>query len=134
MMRAQLDAVPARTLPARLLVHTQYAAVESGDFRRSVESLQMDWLTLIQAPSIERLPDSSSYLQKGTPGRGRAGGTGLAATSRAVRSAVERITGPPQSPFRSHCSRALCASSKCILQPTPRSLQPSDRIPPRHLR
>jgi pimeloyl-ACP methyl ester carboxylesterase len=62
-----LDATRARSVPARLLVRTRYEVVESGAFRRTVTSLQTDWLTLVDASSVERVSGSGHYLQKDRP-------------------------------------------------------------------
>lgn len=79
-----LDRTGARSIPAWLLVRTEYSMLEGQEFQGAVEKLQRDWLTLIGAERIEPVTGSSHYIQKDRPA--------------AVVDAVRRALAAPRAP------------------------------------
>jgi pimeloyl-ACP methyl ester carboxylesterase len=67
--RERLVGPPTRPVPTRLLVSTQRAPLEEGDFIPFLEQRRTDWLRLTGAPQIERVAQSGHYLQTDQPER-----------------------------------------------------------------
>lgn len=65
--RERLVGPPSRPLPTRLLVSTQRAPLERGEFEALLDRLREDWLRLSGAPQVERIAGAGHYLQTERP-------------------------------------------------------------------
>jgi pimeloyl-ACP methyl ester carboxylesterase len=59
----RMDKQPLR-IPVRLLVRSNFALSERGEFENMVLKLQKEWQTLIGAKQIEKVEGSGHYIQK----------------------------------------------------------------------
>ena len=63
----RIDMRTPLSIPVRLLVRTQFQAIESGPFETMVHSLESDWQKMLGASEINRVAGSGHYIQKDRP-------------------------------------------------------------------
>lgn len=64
---AELRALPAPALPARLLVRSEFSLAEKGDFEALVRRLEGGWAELLPAVSRRQVEGAGHYIQKDRP-------------------------------------------------------------------
>lgn len=77
-----LDALPAPSVPTRVLVRGRFVPPEAGAFEQMTRALWRDWPRLLHTTGVEPVAGAGHYIQKDQPGAVVAAIRGVAQASR----------------------------------------------------